>query len=64
MVQDQAGVRLMRILVKVINALSVDRRRPSFDAMNNIPFRQQQFRKISAILPRDTRNQRRLRHAF
>ena len=55
-VQQERHVAGMPILIEVIDTVRVEKRCPAFDAMDDIAFLQQQFRKISPILtchPRD-----------
>ena len=52
-VQLQAGIWLVRILVDVINALGVEMRRPTLDAMDFIALLEEELRQVRAILARD-----------
>ena len=60
----QPDVGFVRILIDVIDTGRVEGRRSADHSPHFVSLRQQKLREIGAILPRDTRNQRRLRHAF
>src|SRR5262245_41217800 len=47
----------MRILVEVLDATSVEGGRPTFYAVNDVSFIEQEFRKISTILASSASNQ-------
>jgi hypothetical protein len=44
----------MRILIQMINALSIEQGAAAFDSMDFISFAQQQFREIRSVLSGDT----------
>jgi hypothetical protein len=56
-VQLQAHIRFVRILIQVVYAVGIERGSPPFDAVNGVPLRKQQFGKIGAVLPGDSRDQ-------
>jgi hypothetical protein len=49
-VQKELYARAVRILIKMINACAVERRRSPFDAVHDIAFAQQQLGEVSAVL--------------
>ena len=51
--QLEAGVVHMRVLVDVVNALRVERAGPALDAVDRVAFFQQEFGKIRAVLAGD-----------
>jgi hypothetical protein len=53
-VQLKPRVIDMGIGVDMVDALRVEQRRAPLDTMNLIPFREQKFSKVGAILSRDT----------
>jgi hypothetical protein len=57
-VHEKTGIVLVRILVKVIDALCIKGRRTPFNAMDPVALGEEQLREISAILARHTGNQR------
>jgi hypothetical protein len=61
-VQDESAVPDVGILIKMIDPIGVKERRTTFDAVNLVSLRQQQFGKVRAVLPRNTGDQRALRH--
>jgi len=60
-VQLEADVFFVRILVKMINAIGVERGCTAFDAMHAIPLIEQELGQIGTVLPGNARDQRRLR---
>jgi hypothetical protein len=56
--QMETGALDMRILVDVLDARGVERRRASLDAMDDIALLEQQLGKVGAILPGNTGDQR------
>ena len=61
-VQHQARVALVRILVEVINAGGVEAAGPALDAMDGVALVQQQLRQIRAVLAGDAGDQCVLHH--
>jgi hypothetical protein len=55
-------IRLMRVLVDVIDARRIERRRPALDTVHIITLAQQQFGQVRPVLPRYSRNQCNFRH--
>lgn len=53
----EAGIFDVRVLIDVLDAAGIERRRASLDAVDRISLVQQKLREISAILPGDTRNE-------
>jgi hypothetical protein len=49
-------IGLMRILVEMIDPLRIEKRRPSLDAMYDIPFLKEQLTQVGSVLPCDARN--------
>src|SRR3546814_12994804 len=50
--QAELGIVDMRIDIKVVDALGIERGGPTLDAPNPISFRQKQLSQIGSILPR------------
>jgi hypothetical protein len=59
--QLEADVFVVRILVQVINAIGIEGGRAAFDAMHGVALAEQELSQIGAVLPRYSRDQRRLR---
>jgi hypothetical protein len=59
-VQDHAPVGLVRIAVQMIDAIGVERRRAPLHAVDLVALLEQEFGEVSAVLPRDAGDQRRL----
>jgi hypothetical protein len=57
-VQEHVRRRHMRILVDVVDPLRIERGGATLDAVNFVPFFQQQFRQVRAVLTRDTGDER------
>ena len=51
-VQPERRIRLVRIEVEMINAVCIEERGPSLDAMDLIALREQQFGQIRTVLTR------------
>jgi hypothetical protein len=62
-VESEPNVPLMRILVQVVDAVSIEERCATLDAMNLIALRQEQFGEICPVLSRYAGNQRFLSHS-
>src|SRR5205814_8884950 len=64
-VQDQAAVLVVRVLVQVIDALGVDERGAPLDAMHHVALGEQELGEIGAVLAGDPGDERDLarRHA-
>src|SRR5207237_8433085 len=56
----EANVLEMRILIEMINALGIERRRTPFHSVYRVAFCKQQFGEIGAVLPCYTGNERHL----
>ena len=56
--QDQAPVRLVRILVQVVDAIGVEQRRAALDAVHLVAFVEQKFREVGAVLAGNAGDQR------
>jgi hypothetical protein len=56
--QEEVGVALVRVLVEMVNAAGVERRRPALDAMDDIALFEQQFGQIGPVLTGNPGNQR------
>ncbi len=52
------------VLVNVIDALGIERRRAAFQAMHHVAFFQQKFRQVRAILPGYPGNKRDFFHVY
>jgi hypothetical protein len=52
-VQMDAGLGVVELVVEMIDALGVERRRAPLDAVHLVAFREQELGEISAILARD-----------
>jgi hypothetical protein len=61
-VQEQLDAALVRILVQVIDAIGVERRRAPLDAVNLVALPEQELRKIRTVLAGNSSNQRLLGH--
>ncbi len=57
--QDEARVVLVRVLIEMLDAAGVERRRAPFDAMHAIALGQQEFGEISAVPAGDAGDQSR-----
>lgn len=55
-VQFEAYVFLVRILIQVVDAIGIEGRRSAFDAVNVVAFGEQKFGQIGSVLPRNTGN--------
>jgi hypothetical protein len=62
-VQEEAGARLVRIDVEVVDARRVERGGTADQAMHLVTLGQQQFGQVGTVLPGDTGDQR-LLHRF
>jgi hypothetical protein len=62
MVEDEARMGFMRILIDMLNAAGIKRRRSPLDAMDYIAFAQKQFGQIGTILPSNPSDKRSFRH--
>ena len=51
--KDHLSIRIVRIFVKMVDAVRVEQGCPAFDAMDLIAFGQQQFCKVGAVLAGD-----------
>ncbi len=56
-VQEQARLVEVRILVDVVDAGGVEGRGATHDAVNLIAFGEKEFRQIRTVLPRDARDE-------
>lgn len=63
-VQDQVFMQGLGVLVNVIDALGIERRRAAFQAMHDVAFFQQQFRQVRTILPGNPGNKRDFFHVY
>lgn len=61
-VKSELGIRFVRVLIDVIDPLSVNGGGAAFDAMNFIAFPQQKFGKIGSILPGNSGNESAFNH--
>jgi len=61
-VQDEATVLDVRILVQVVYTIRIEQRGPAFHAVDFVAFLQEEFGEIGPVLPRDTRHQRPFSH--
>jgi len=57
-VQPQPHIAVVRILVNVVEALGIERRRPPDQAVHRVALRQQQFGEVRAVLAGDSGHQR------
>jgi hypothetical protein len=57
-------IRDMGILINMINAGRIKRRRTTLNAMNKVSFGKQQIREIGSVLPSDTRYQSNFSYQF
>ena len=48
--QNETLILFVRVLIQVVDARGVERRRPTLDAMNFIALIQQELRQIGAVL--------------
>ena len=55
--QTKMNIFFMRILVKMIHAVRIEKRTPSFNSVNLVSLGQQKFTEIGAILTSHARNQ-------
>ena len=53
-VQNEAHIFLMRVSVKMINALRVEKGRTTLEAMNGVTFFKQEFREVGTVLACNT----------
>ena len=56
-VQLQPNIGVMRVLVEVVDAVGIEQRSSAFDAVDLVPFFQQQLRQVCAVLPRNACHQ-------
>ena len=56
-VQDEADVPLVRILIEMVDALGVERRRAALDAVHDVALGEQEFGEIGAVLAGDAGDQ-------
>ena len=56
-VENQAGISFMRVLVEVINSTGIETARAALESMHLVTLLQQQLRQVAAVLPGDTGNQ-------
>ena len=52
-VEDEAAVGVVRVLVEVVDAVGVEQRGAAFDAVDGVAFVQQEFGEIGAVLAGD-----------
>ncbi len=55
-VQDEIAVADVRILIEVVYAIRVERRRAALDPVNNVSLAEKQLSQIGAVLAGDSRN--------
>ena len=55
--QDEARIGLVRVLIEMLDAAGVERRRAALDAVDHVALGQQQFGKIGAVLAGDAGDQ-------
>lgn len=55
--QNEAAVLNVRVLVQVVNAIGVEQRGATLDAVNNIAFLEQKLGEIGSILTSDASNE-------
>src|SRR6185295_6361730 len=55
--QDEATIGYVGILIEMVDALGIEKRRAPFHAVDHIPFVQQQLGQVSAVLAGDSGNQ-------
>jgi hypothetical protein len=60
----EADILVVRILVKVINAIGIEGRCAAFDTMHAISLAEQELGKIGTVLPRNARDQCGLRQVI
>src|SRR4051812_5578454 len=60
--KDQPKIRFVRILIKRVDALRIERRRAANDAVDFVSLREQQLGEIGTVLARDSRNERAFCH--
>jgi hypothetical protein len=56
-VQRDARLRIVELVIKVIDALGIERRCAALDAVDLLALREQEFGEIGAVLPGDARNE-------
>ena len=56
-VQDEAAIADVRVLVEVIDAVGVEERRPALDAVDDVALAEQQLGEVGAVLPGDAGDQ-------
>ena len=55
-VQDEAAILFLRVLVQVIDTFRIEQRSAPLDAMDDIALGQEEFRQVGTVLARDTRD--------
>jgi hypothetical protein len=55
--QEELGGALMWVDIKVVDALGVEGRCTPFDAVHDVSLRDEELRKVAAILSGDARNE-------
>ena len=63
-VQDEIAVADVRVLVQVVDAIRVERRRAALDAVDDVAFAEQQFGQIGAVLAGDAGDQGNFGHVL
>ena len=63
-VEDEAAVRLVRVLVEMVDAVGVEQRTAALDAVDDVALGQQEFGQVGAVLAGDAGDQGGFVHGF
>jgi hypothetical protein len=61
-VKVETDTRPMGVIIEVIDSIGVEQRRPSLDAMDLVPFSEEELREVRPVLTGDSRYQRYFSH--
>ncbi len=61
-VENEAAVRFVRILVQVVDAVGIEERGAALDAVDDVALAEQEFGQVGAVLPGNTGDKRNFVH--